>query len=116
MTGSDLFGTCAEHVEPGQCCLGCKLSSGFMVSMLLGLVILGAYVLAWPIFLSSLVWHLAGICFVQVGRLERCCCCLGGLLCDGSGTNDAVWMVIILFYQDVLLATALGHAVDITFL
>jgi len=25
--------------------------------------------LAMPILFSSLVWHLAGICFVQVGRL-----------------------------------------------
>ena len=68
-----------------------------------------------PIFFSSLVWHLAGMCFVQVGRLERCCCCLRGLLCDGSDTNDALWVVIILFCQDVLLAAASWYAVDITF-
>ena len=57
------------------------------------------------------------MCFVQVGRLEWSCCCLRGLLCDGSDTNDALmfpardtndalWMVIILLYQDVLLASA----------
>jgi len=69
-----------------------------------------------PIFFSSLIWHLAGVCFVQVGRLERCCCCLRGLLCDGSDTNDALWMMIILFFQGVLLASALCYAVDITIL
>ncbi len=87
-----------------------------MVFMLEGPVILGAFVLAMPIFFSSLIWHLAGVCFVQVGRLERCCCCLRGLLCDGSDTNDSLWTVIILFYQDVLLASASWYAVDITFL
>ncbi len=45
------------------------------------------------------VWHLAGMCFVQVGRLERCCCCLRSLSCDGSDTNNALWMVIIPFCQ-----------------
>ncbi len=64
----------------------------------------------------ALVWHWAGMCFVQVGKLERCCCCLRAHLCDSSDTNDALWMVIIIFYQDVLLATALWHAVVITFL
>ena len=78
------------------------------------LVFLGA--LAMPIFFSSLVWHLAGMCFVQVGRLERCCCCLRGLLCDGYDTNDALCMLIILFFQDVLMASALWYAVDSTFL
>jgi len=87
-----------------------------MVFMPQGPVILSAFVLAMSIFFSSLVWHLAGMCFVQVGRLEWCCCCLRGLLCDGSDTNDALWMVIILFYQDVLLASASWYAVDITFL
>ena len=56
------------------------------------------------------------MCFVQVGRLELSCCCLRGLLCDGSDTNDALWMVIILFYQDVLLASAKWYPVDITLL
>ena len=44
------------------------------------------------------------------------CRCLRGLLCDSSDTDDALWMVIILLYQDVLLASASWYAVDITFL
>ncbi len=67
-----------------------------------------------------MVWHLARMCFVQVDRLEWCCCCLRprGLHFDGSDTYtiDAQWMVIILHYQDVLLASAEWYAVDITFL
>ena len=39
--------------------------------------------------------------------LDRSCFCC---------TNDALWMVIILFFQDVLLASASWYAVDITFL
>ncbi len=84
--------------------------------LILGPVILGAFVLTMPIFFGSFVWHLAGTCFVQVGRLERCCCCLRGLLCDSSDVKDAVWMVIILFHQDVLLASASSYALDIRFL
>ncbi len=51
-------------------------------------VIVSAFVLAMSLFFSSLVGHLAGMCFVHVGSLERCCCCLRGLLDDGSDTND----------------------------
>ena len=67
---------------------------------------MSAFVSAMTILLGSLVWHLARMCFVQVGRLERCCCCLRGLRCDSSDMNDAVWMCIILLIQDVLLAPA----------
>ena len=65
---------------------------------------------------SSLVWHLARMCFVQVGRLERCCCCLHGLHCDSSDMNDALRMYIILLIQDVSLASASWLAVGNTFL
>ena len=67
------------------------------------------------IFFSLLVWHLARMCFVQVGRLERCCCCLRGLHCNGSSMNGALWMCFILLIQDVLLAAASWLALDITF-
>ena len=57
------------------------------------------------ILFGSLVWHLARMCFVQVDRLKRCCCCLRGLLYDSSDDmNDALWMYIIPLIQDVLLA------------
>ena len=46
----------------------------------------------------------AGMCFVQVDRLKRCCCCLRGLHYDSSDMNDALWMYIIPLIQDVLLA------------
>ena len=72
---------------------------------------------AWQadsIFFSSLVWHLARMCFVQVGRLERCC--LHGLHCDSSDMDDALWMCIILLIQDMLLTSASWLAVDNTFL
>ncbi len=54
MTGFDLFGMYTEHVEPERCSLRCTFWSDFMVFMLYGLVILGAFVLAMPIFFSSL--------------------------------------------------------------
>ncbi len=47
--------------------------------------------------------------------LEWCCCCLRGLLCDSSDTDDALWMVIILLYRDVFLASAYQYAVDTRF-
>ena len=56
------------------------------------------------------------MCFVQVGRLERCCCCLRGLHCDSFDMNDALWMCIILLIQDVLLASASWLAVESHFL
>ena len=65
---------------------------------------------------GSLVWHLAKICFVQVGGLERCCCCLRSLHYVSSDMNDALWMYIIPLIQDMLLALASRLAVDITFL
>ena len=40
--------------------------------------------------------RLCNMCFVQAGRLEQCFYCLRGLFCDGSDTNVAFWMVIIL--------------------
>ena len=72
--------------------------------------------LAVTILFGSLVRHLARMCFVQVGRLKQCCCCLRGLHCDSSDMNDALWMYIIPVIQDVLLALASWLAVDITFL
>ena len=72
--------------------------------------------LAVTVLFGSLVWHLARTCFVQVGRLKRCCCCLRGLHCDSSDMNDALWMYIVPLIQDVLLALASWLAVDITFL
>ncbi len=36
-------------------------------------VIVSSFVLAMSLFFSSLVRHLAGMCFVHVGSLERCC-------------------------------------------
>ena len=66
--------------------------------------------------LGSLVWHLARMCFVQVDRLKRCCCCLRGLHYDSFDMNDALWMYIIPLIQDVLLAYASRLVVDITFL
>ena len=69
------------------------------------------------ILFGSLVWHLARMCFVQVDRLKRCCCCLRGLHYDSSDDmNDALWMYIIPLIQDVLLAYASRLVVDITFL
>jgi len=79
-----------------------------------------------PVILSALYWQYLvslarrygawlGCALCKVGRLEWCCCCLRGLLCDSSDTNDALWMVIILLYQDVLLASGSWYAVDITF-
>ena len=64
----------------------------------------GLQVLAMTILFGSLVWHLARMCFVQVDRLKRCCCCLRGLHYDSSDMNDALWMYIIPLIQDVLLA------------
>ena len=58
----------------------------------------GAFVLAMPTFFSSLVWHLAGMCFVQVGRFEQYCCCLRGLFCDGSEINDACFLFFFRFF------------------
>ena len=41
-----------------------------------------------PALFSSFVWHLAGMRFVQVDRLERGFCYSYGMLCDSSDTND----------------------------
>lgn len=60
--------------------------------------------------LQLIAWHLAGTCFLQLGRLARCCCCLRGRLFDGSDTNDTSWMMIILMFQDVLLASSSWYA------
>ena len=84
--------------------------------MLWGPIILSAFVLAMTALFSSLIWHLAAMCFVQVGRLERFCCCLRGLFCDGSDMNDALWVCVTLLFQDVLLASSLWFVVDATFL
>ncbi len=65
--------------------------------------------------LFSSVRHLVEMCFVQVGRLERCCCCLRGSLCAGSDTNDALRIVLNLAYQDVGIATASRYAVYFMF-
>ena len=106
MTGFDLFGVyvlnilsltialLGVHFDLTLWCLCCRACH------------FECLVLAISRFFSSLVRHLAGMCFVQFGRLEWSCCCSRGLLCDGSDTNDALWMVIILLYQDVLLASA----------
>ena len=45
-----------------------------------------------PALFSSFVWHLAGMRFVQVDRLERGFCYSYGMLCDSSDTNDALGM------------------------
>ena len=38
------------------------------------------------------------------------------MFCDSSNMNDALWMCFILLIQDVMLASGLWFAVDITFL
>ena len=45
-----------------------------------------------PALFSSFVWHLAGMRFVQVDRLERGFCYSYGMLCDSFDTNDALGM------------------------
>ena len=45
-----------------------------------------------PALFSSFVWHLAGMRFVQVDRLQRGFCYSYGMLCDSSDTNDALGM------------------------
>ena len=64
-----------------------------------------------PALFSSFVWHLAGMRFVQVDRLERGFCYSYGMLCDSSDTNDALGMyfkcILFTIIQDVLLASAL---------
>ncbi len=47
---------------------------------------------------------------IHVLLLLRC------LLCDGSDTNAVLWMVIILSYQDALLASVSWYAVVIMLL
>ena len=66
-----------------------------------------AFVLAMAISFGSFVWHLARLCLVQVGRLERFCCYFCGMFCDSSDMNDALWMCVILLIQDVTLASGL---------
>ena len=114
-TGFDLFDINAKHVQPKRCSLRCTFWLDFMAFMLWGLAILIAFVLAVTTAFGSLVWHSARMCFVQVGRLKRCCWCLRVLHCDSSDMNDALWMYIISLIQDVLLALASWLAVDITF-
>ena len=75
-----------------------------------------AFVSARTISFSSFVWHLAGLCLVQVGRLQQFNCYFCGMLCDSSDMNDALWMCFIPLIQDVMLASGLWFAVDITFL
>ena len=64
-----------------------------------------------PALFSSFVWHLAGMRFVQVDRLEQGFCYSYGMLCDSSDTNDALGMcfkcILFMIIQDVLLASAL---------
>ena len=43
------------------------------------------------------------MCFVQVGRLERFCCCLRGLFCDSSDMHDALWVCVTLLVQDFFI-------------
>ena len=74
-----------------------------------------------PALFSSFVWHLAGMRFVQVDRLERGFCYSYGMLCDSSDTNDALGMYFkcILFHDHsgcVVSFSLIGLAVDITFL
>ena len=65
---------------------------------------------------SSFVWRLAGLCLVQVGRLERFCSYFCGMFCGSANMNDALWMCFILLIQNVMLASGLWFAADITFL
>ena len=88
----------------------------FIVFVLCGLVHLLAFVSAIPIIFGSFVWHLAGLCLVQVGRLQQFCCYFCGMLCDSSDMNDALWMSFIPLTQDVMLASSCWFAVDIMFL
>ena len=64
-----------------------------------------------PALFSSFVWHLAGMRFVHVDRLERGFCYSYGMLCDSSDTNAALGMyfkcILFMIIQDVLLASAL---------
>ena len=101
-----MFDLTVEHVEPERCSLECAFWCGLVACMLRGPLNLSVIVLAVTIFFSSFVWHLARMGFVQVYRLERCCCCLRGLLCDSSDMNDALWMCVILPIHNVLLASA----------
>ena len=59
-----------------------------------------------PALFSSFVWHLAGMRFVQVDRLERGFCYSYGMLRDSSDTNDALGMyfkcILFMIIQDVL--------------
>ena len=58
-----------------------------------------------PALFSSFVWHLAGMRFVQVDRLERGFCYSYGMLCDSSDTSDALGMyfkcILFMIIQDV---------------
>ncbi len=82
MTGFDLFGMYVLNILSQTVAL-----LGVHFGLTLESCHSGCLVLAISSFLSSLVQR---------------CCCLRGLLFDGSDTNDALWMVIILLYQDVL--------------
>ena len=110
-----MFDLSVEHVEPERCSFGCAIWCGPVACVLQGPVSLCAIILAMTIFFSSFIWHWAKVGFVHVSRLEQCCCCLRGLLCDSSDMNDALWMCIILPIHNVLLASGLWLAVDITF-
>ena len=105
MTGFDLFGMYVLIISSQTINTNINIALlGVRFDLTLGSCHSECLVLAISIVFSLLIQHLAEISFVQVGRLEWCCCCLRGLLCDGSDANDALRMVIILLYQDVLLA------------
>ena len=77
-----------------------------------------------PALFSSFVWHLAGMRFVQVDRLERGFCYSYGMLCDSSDTNHVLGMYFKCIqmhpFHDhsgcVVSFSLIGLAVDITFL
>ena len=54
--------------------------------------------------------------FQKLSSCERSCCYFCGMFCDSSDMNDALWMCFILLIQDVMLASGLWFAVNITFL
>ena len=53
-----------------------------------------------PALFSSFVWHLAGMRFVQVDRLERGFCYSYGMLCDSFDTNDAFFFFFFFFGRE----------------
>jgi len=64
MTGFDLFGMYVLNILSQTIAL-----LGVHFDLTFGSCHSECFVLAISSFLGSLVWHLAGMCFVQVGRL-----------------------------------------------